>query len=175
MDVNLVTLASIHQAKLGNGGFFTANPDSGAPSAGDGVTEFAKRPWIDPPLGSFPFDEQDGINLPAIGNGFTVVLGFMVPNGSDGVINYISNNFLGGGFNQFSGDIIWQILADGRAIRNFSNIKAEKGTVGQGREISPIRIYSNQLIQYVVSHRANVGLNGQVVCSLNGYYYPSQN
>lgn len=169
----LTELVTIHQARLGDGGFFTSNPDTNAPPAGDGTIEISKRPWLDPPLGFYPFDEQDGNDLPAIGAGFVVVLSFKVPNGSDGVINYISNNFAAGGFTPFSGDIIWQILADGRAIRNFENIKAEKGTVEKGRKISPIRVYSNQLVQYTVKHVANVALAGQVICSCNGYYYPN--
>lgn len=171
---DLTELVTIHQAKLGAGGFFTAIPDVGAPPSGDGTGLISKRPWLDPPLGFYPFDEQNGIALPAISPNFSVVLEFRVPNGSDGVIKFISNNITGGGFTPFSGDIIWQILADGRAIRNFENIRAEKGTVEAGRAISPIRIYSNQLIQYVVSHVANVALAGQVICSCNGYYYPSQ-
>lgn len=173
---DLTELIAVHQAKLGNGGFFTSVPDVNSPPQGDGVAEITRRPWLDPPLGSYAFDEQDGILLPAVSaTVFTAVLTFRVPNGSDGVINFISNNFLGGGFTNFSGDIIWQILANGRPIRNFSNIRAEKGTVNQGRIISPIRIYSNQVIQYVVRHAANgVLTGGQVICSCNGNYYPSQ-
>lgn len=174
---DLTELVSVHQAKLGDGGFFTSFiPTSPDASKGDGVTEITRRPWLDPPLGSYAFDEQDGLLLPAVSaTVFTPVLTFRVPNGSDGVINFISNNFLGGGFTNFSGDIIWQILADGRPIRNFSNIRAEKGTVTNGRAISPIRIYSNQVIQYVVRHAANgVLTGGQVICSCNGNYYPSQ-
>jgi len=174
-DMDLTELVSKHQALLADGGFFANVPESSA-SPSQGVTEFARRPWLDPPLGSYSFDEENGILLPAISTLFTVVLEFLVPNGSDGVINYISNNFLAGGFIGFSGDIVWQILADGRPIRNFENIRSEKGTIGQGRKVSPIRIYSNQKIQYVVRHAANLALTGgQVVCSLNGYYYPSQN
>jgi hypothetical protein len=174
-SADLTELVAIQQAKLGNGGFFIAIPSSSSQPS-DGVTEFSRRPWLDPPLGSYAFDEQDGISLPAISaTVFTVVLQFQVPNGSDGVINFVSNNFIAGGFADFSGDIIWQILLNGKPVRNFSNIRAQKGTPAQGRQVSPIRIYSNQLVQYVVRHNANVALTGgQVVCSLNGNYYPSQ-
>lgn len=133
-----------------------------------------KRPWIDEPSGAVPFDAQAGINLPAVGAGDVVVLTMMVPQGYDGVIKWISNNVNFGGFVQFSGDIVWRIEADQKPIRNFENILAEKGTIDIPRPVSPIRIYSGQTITYVVNHEANVALNGQVVCSLSGYFYPSR-
>jgi hypothetical protein len=133
---------------------------------------FPRRPWIDEPSGSLPFDEQGGQALGIIGT-VTIVLDFYVPNGMDGVIKWISCNTVFP-FNNFSGDLVWQILQNGRAIRNFDNIRAEKGTIQIPRPISPIRIYSGDHIQFVVNHVANVALNGQIVCSLNGYFYPNQ-
>lgn len=173
---DLQELAILHQAKLGDGGFFSQfSPDSGGVNPSfQGLPEYTRRPWLDPPDGAVPFDEQDGIALPMVLGVDTTVLTFQVPDGFDGVINGVSNNFLGGGFVAFTGDIIWRILADGKAIRNFQNIRAEKGTVQQTRSVSPIRIFSKQTITYVVDHIANPLLNGQVVCSLTGYYYPSQ-
>lgn len=168
---SLQELANIHQELIGSKGilastFITPNPTINPTDV--------LRPWIDEPGGSIPFDEQNGIALPAVGAGASTVLSFQVPLGYDGVIKYISNNFLGGGFVDFSGDIQLQILADGRPIRNFSNILANKGTPGLQRPISPIRIYSGQIISYTVNHLANVGLAGNVVCSLTGYIYPSR-
>ena len=143
-----------------------------------------KRPWLEPPEGYSPFDAQDGIDLPVVGaasttpltsaTGAAVVLTFVVDNGYDGVINFLSDNFLGGGFQDFSGDIIWQLYADSAPIRNFNNITAQKGTVEQPRTVSPIRIYSGQTISFVVIHAANVTLNGPVVCTLTGYTYPNR-
>lgn len=173
---DLAELATLHQVKLGGGGFFNQiTPDTaGYQGAGSGTTEVVRRPWLEEPDGSVPFDEQGGVVLPASPSNDTIVLSFQVPDGFDGVINAVSNNFLGGGFVGFSGDIIWRILADGRAIRNFENIRAEKGTVEQPRKVSPIRIYSRQTVEYVVNHAANGLLNGQVICSATGYFYPSQ-
>lgn len=136
------------------------------------TTYFPKRPWIDEPDGSVPFDQQNGIALGVIGTSL-VVLDMIVPTGLDGVIKFISNN-VAFPFNEFSGDLQWQILRNNAAIRNFDNILNQKGTIAQGRPVSPIRIYSGDRIQYIVNHLANVALNGQVICSLNGYFYPSQ-
>lgn len=132
-----------------------------------------KRPWLEEPSGSVPLDEQDGVDLPGVGLS-AIVLEFLVPTGFDGVINYISNNVNFGGFVQFSDDIIWRILINQKPVRNFSNIRAEKGTIFQGRKISPIRLFSGNLVQYEVEHLANGALAGQVICSTNGYFYPSK-
>ena len=133
-----------------------------------------RRPWIDEPDGSVPFDPQGGV---AIGNpppaAQQVVLSMLVPTGYDGVIKAISCN-TAFPFNDFSGDLVWRLLQNGRAVRNFDNILAQKGTVQQPRNISPIRIYSGDLVQFVVTHIANVALNGNIICTLGGYFYPSQ-
>ena len=135
---------------------------------------FPRRPWIDEPDGSVPFDEQRGVDLtnpaPAPAQN---VLDFIVPNGMDGVIKWISNNTTFP-FNDYSGDLLWQILVDGKAVRNFDNILGQKGTKELPRPISPIRLYSGNHVQFTVQHLANPALNGQVTCSLGGYYYPSQ-
>ena len=153
-------------------------------SADEGNNVVVKRPWLDPPDGYSPFDAQAGIQLPALGaasttpltsaTGAAVVLTFVVENGYDGVINFLSDNFLGGGFQDFSGDIIWQLYADSKAIQNFSNITAQKGTVQQPRQISPLRIFSGQTISFVVIHANNIALSGPVVCTLTGYTYPNR-
>ena len=172
----LQELAAIHMELLGGKQLLSAYQDLSTPGPGGSLTGTLGaviRPWIDEPDGSVPFDEQFGIALPAVFGVETVVLSFQVPIGYDGVIKAISNNFLGGGFVDFSGHIQWRILADGKPIRNFSNILANKGTIAAGRIISPIRVYSGQVINYTVNHLANVGLVGQVVCSLTGYIYPS--
>lgn len=144
-----------------------------------------RRPWLDPPEGYAPFDAQMGTVLPPLGTPSTVPLlttatgatsvgSFMVEFGNDGVINALSCNFTGANFTDFSGDIVWILFADTRPIRNFQNILAQKGTVQVQRKVSPIRIYSGQLISWVVIHVNNAALNGPVICSLTGYTYPNR-
>lgn len=134
----------------------------------------AKRPWIDEPDGSVPFDPQNGIALGGISAiVFQVIMSFQVPVGSDGVIKFLNCNTTFP-FNDFSGDLVWQLRQNGRPIRNFDNIRNQKGTVAIPRTISPIRIYSADLIEWVVFHLANAGLNGNIVCGINGYTYPNQ-
>jgi len=136
------------------------------------TTYYPKRPWIDEPDGSVPFDYQQGLGLPAVG-GSVILIDFFVDVGKDGVIKFMSNNCIFP-FNDFSGDIQWQLLVNGKAVRNFDNMLAQKGTVGIPRPVSPIRLYSSDHVQVICNHLANVALNGNVVSSLLGYLYPSQ-
>ena len=132
-----------------------------------------KRPWIDEPSGSVPFDEQQGVAVPGVG-AQSIVLTYLVPTGDDGVIKYLSCNLTFCGFTEFSGDIVWRLLINQKPVKNFSNIKVEKGTIEIPRPISPLRLYSGDLVQWVILHVANAGLVGNTVCSINGYTYPSK-
>ncbi len=144
----------------------TLDPNPSAPT-------YVKRPWIDEPPGAQPFDLQNGIPIPAVG-GHATVLRLTVFEGSDGVIKYISNNVAQCGFTQFSGDLIWGILINGRAVQSFANILNEKGTIEIPRPISPLRIYSRDIVEYVIFHQANAGIVGETICCFNGYLYPSK-
>lgn len=131
-------------------------------------------PWVQPPQGHLPFLDHAALAVPgppgpaAAG----VVLTMNVPQGYDGVINAISNNYVAGGFVSGSGDLIWRILADGRAIRNFNNIIVEFGTLQIPRVVDGIRVFSGQAITYTINHPANAALGGNTVCTLKGYFYP---
>jgi hypothetical protein len=147
-----------------------------------------KRPWLDPPEGYNPFDYQAGVQLPVVGAASTTPLtlqlgaaevlnangALKMASGSDGVIDALSCNFTGAGFQDFSGDITWILFADSKPISNFNNIVAQKGTVQAPRKISPIRLYAGVTYTWVVIHNSNVALNGQVVCTMTGYSYPNR-
>lgn len=169
----LASLAIMQQTLIGNTGLLDVNANTGGIAGPPSAPTYIKRPWIDPPEGSASFDPQNGIALPGV-PGDTAVLTFTVDIGYDGVINAISHNFIGGGFTQFSGDIVWRLLINGKAVRNFSNMTAEKGTIEHQRVISPIRVFSGDVVTYVVNHVANPGLNGSVICSITGYTYPNR-
>ena len=130
-----------------------------------------KQPWLDEPSGSEPFDAQNNIALPAIGASATV-LSYTVPIGFDGVVKALSNNLTVCGFTEGDGSIIWRLFINGRAVRNFSNILVEKGTIQIPRPISPLRLFSGDQISWIV-YNISSALVGGTVCSLSGYIYPS--
>lgn len=163
----MTELANLHQLSVKGADILEAqNPSENI---------VVKRPWIDEPSGATSYDEQGGVALPALPDtGAITVLTVQCPVGSDGVIKNLACNVNFGGFVQFSGDIVWRLKINGRPVKNYSNILAEKGTSQVPRIISPIRIYSGDIVTWEVEHVANNLLAGQIICSLGGYTYPQK-
>lgn len=171
--MELANLAAWHQQRLGDMGYLAAPPEGavtqplGMPS---NPTAISRRVWVEEPPGSVPFDEQGQAALTGVAGTQTTVLELYVPAGYDGVIKWISNNMVGA-FQP--GAITWGIFVRGRPYRNFGTISFEKGTIAQGREISPIRLFACDDVEFRVTEVLG-GLGGTTVVSLTGYYYPSK-
>jgi hypothetical protein len=166
----LLELANLHNSLLVSGQLVASGTGDNANA--QLPTFVVQRPWVEPPEGSIPFDQQQVVVMPAVA-GTAVVVTIVVPDGYDGVIRAYSWNVTGGGFVQGSGDLQVQVLRDGAAIRNYDNILVEKGSIQTPRVISPLRVYSGQVITLVINHIANGLLAGNVIGCFSGYYYPS--
>lgn len=175
--LDLMNLAAWHFDRIGQMGYLAAQPEGsisqplGMPS--NPAATF-RRVWLDEPPGSIPFDEQGEVALPpAAGFGVDVpIVDFFVPLGFDGVIKWLSNNLVPGPLTP--GSVIWRLLVNRRAVRNFGNITTEKGTPFQGRIESPIRIFSGDHVQYVVNLPTGSGATGTTIASATGFYFPSK-
>jgi hypothetical protein len=167
---DLSELAILHNQLLTTGKLIITG--TGGDTAPLPTYSTVRRPWLDAPEGAVPFDPQTAVALGAVGTIVTVV-SLTVPDGYDGVINAYSWNFTGAGFVEGSGDLIAQVLRNTAAVRNYDNILVEKGTIAQPRPISPLRVYSGQIISLTVNHVANPLLVGNLVASFVGYFYPS--
>lgn len=135
----------------------------------DGLT-----PWVTPPAGFDSFDYNGVValvNPPAAGATANIIQ-FVVPAAYDGVIKRISHNTAFGGFVNGSGDIRWRILVGGVAARNYNNMLSEMGSQQIPREIAGIRVFSGQTVIYQCTHLANGALNGNVVATMGGWFYP---
>lgn len=175
---NLLELAALHNTLLvGTQAISTGTGDdttSGLP------TSVVKKPWLDAPDGSLPFDFGGAVALGGVGTTVIVPMtpgvalySFRVPTGYDGVINAYSWNFTGGGFTDGSGDLVGQIFRNTAAVRNYDAMLNERGTTTIPRNTAPIRIYSNDLITLQVQHASNGLLAGDIVGSFVGYFYPN--
>jgi hypothetical protein len=135
-------------------------------------------PWLVFPPDGESFHQAAGIVIPAITVGvYTVVVQIICPPGRNGVINQIANEYIGAGFTDYGGAIIWQILRNPgpgitAAERNYQAITASLGTTVAPTKIAPIRIFENDVIQLVVTNVAVVPA-GQIIAGLfGGYFYP---
>lgn len=141
-------------------------------SSTSGLPEPQSHIYYMPPDG-FPFNEVNYVDLPAIA-GTATIIDFQVPGGFNGVIRRIGNNFIGAGFQDGSGNLVWQILADGVPIRNHEHILGSLGNPALPSETDPIRIYEGQTITLIIQ---NVGVVvAEQACGgrLSGYFYPSE-
>jgi hypothetical protein len=126
------------------------------------------------PPGGKPFEFAAGVALPAIGATATVV-SFVVPKGQNGFVRRIANVFVGGGFTDFSGSIIWQILLD--QVKNvvapgFDNIIASLGAVSNPSNIDGIHVMEGSTVALIVKN-ISVVVAGQIIGGrLGGSFHP---
>src|SRR5579872_7503440 len=86
-------------------------------------------PWLIEPPDAESFHQASGILMPAQDGNFHTVVQVVCPEGRNGVLNKIANVVVGGGWSDFSGDAVWQIVRNpGNGItaaeRNYENILA---------------------------------------------------
>jgi hypothetical protein len=136
--------------------------------------------WVDPPTNWENIDQVAYALLPAIG-GTVIIISFIVPPGRNGVIQAIANNFVGGGWVEGSGDVIWKILVDGApppSATSYASIPASLGSPANPVRISGFRIFQNQTLTLVAFNNP-AGPDGGVVIAgqrvggrLLGFLYP---
>jgi hypothetical protein len=126
------------------------------------------------PPGGKPFEFAAGVTIPAIGATATVV-SFVVPKGQNGFIRRIANVFVGGGFTDFSGTIVWQILLDQTknvVAPGFDNIVASLGAVSNPTNIDGIHIFEGATAALIVKN-VSVVVSGQLIGGrLGGSFHP---
>jgi hypothetical protein len=130
-----------------------------------------KAAYLDMPEDGTPFNEVTYADLPAIG-AQAVIIQFTVPQGSNGVIKWIGNNYVGAGWTEGTGDLVYQLLADGQPIRNFERIIGSLGSPASPSETAPVRIYESQVIQLVCTNVSITVAQQLLGGRLSGWYYP---
>lgn len=130
--------------------------------------------WIFPSVNSIAFDNAGDITIPAIGTE-TPIFTFTVPRGFNGVLKTIGNAFIGGGFTDGSGSIVWRILQNNQAVRGKENILNSLGSVAQPSLIGGggfIRILENDIIAFTVLN-VSIVVAAQIIAGrLSGWFYP---
>ena len=153
--------------------------NAGGTAAGEvnaaGQMNVTQAPWVEKSAGSQPFTEmnQAAVTLPAVGAEATVIL-FQVPRRRNGVIEFIANQFVGGGWTEGTGDLVWRVEADGVPIQGYHNLIGSIGAIANPGWLgnSPIAVYENQRIALVVRNVA-VPVAGQPLLGLfRGRFYP---
>lgn len=132
--------------------------------------------WLYPPMQWENIDLLSYAALPAIAATVTI-LSFTVPIGRNGIINKVACNFVGGGWVEGSGDVLWRILVDGGTppgATNYDAIVASLGSPANPVGISGFRIFENQTLTLVCFNNAVVVAGQRVGARLCGYLYPRE-
>jgi len=123
------------------------------------------------------FEAHAYVPLPAIGAS-VVIVSVPIPEGRMAMLKRIANVFVGGGFQEGQGGIVWQILLDGTDVNNpsvapfFDNIVASLGSVSNPSQIDGIRCKESTLLQLVATN-VSIVVAGQLIGGrLGGYFYP---
>jgi hypothetical protein len=137
-------------------------------------------PWIYQPVNWENVDQINYALVPAIGS-TAIIITYVVPPGRNGIINKVACNFVGGGWVEGSGDIIWRILIDGTpppGATSYDSILASLGGPSQPTGIAGFRFFENQVLTFVAFNNPS-GANGGVVVAgqrvgarLTGWNYP---
>jgi hypothetical protein len=137
-------------------------------------------PWIYQPVNWENVDQINYALVPAIGS-TAVIISYVVPPGRNGIINKVACNFVGGGWVEGSGDIVWRILIDGTpppGATSYDSILASLGGPSQPTGIAGFRFFENQVLQFVAFNNPS-GANGGVVVAgqrvgarFTGWNYP---
>lgn len=138
-------------------------------------------PWIYQPTNWENVDQINYALVPAIGSTVTII-SYVVPPGRNGVINKVACNFVGGGWVEGSGDIIWRILVDGTpppGATSYDSILASLGSPASPTGIAGFRFFENQVITFVAFNNP-AGANGGVIVAgqrvgarFTGWNYPT--
>lgn len=132
--------------------------------------------WIYPPINWENIDQINYAALPAIGTE-AVILTFQVPLGRNGIINKVACNFVGGGWVEGSGDVLWRILVDQGTppgANSYEAILASLGSPAQPVGIAGFRIFENQVVTVEIFNNAVVVAGQKAGARLCGYLYPRE-
>lgn len=117
------------------------------------------------------FNRATYITIPAKGDTAAVVT-FVVPDGKNGVIDQIANNFVGGGFEDGSGAIVWRVMLDDIPAPGLEEMIASLGNPAAPSRTAPVRIFEGQTIELLVEN-INIIPAGQLIGGrLSGWFYP---
>lgn len=125
------------------------------------------------------FDFGGSIVIPAISaTVFSVVFSFTVPQKKNGIIDRLANVIVGGSFQDFSGDIVWQIALNLKnpsqplIAPNYNDITASFGAIAFPSEIAGIPVKEGQLVALLVRNNAILPAGQLIGGRFGGFFYP---
>lgn len=151
-----------------SGPILVADPPTAEEAAGKVSVELP--PWTFPTWDSLFFDRVGVVATPGLGLTSTIVT-FAMPAGYDGVVRWLSNVFLGAGFTDGSGNLIWQVLRDAQPVEDYENITAQLGTLPIPTDTF-IPVFENQIVSITITTVVLPGGGTSSGARLKGWRWP---
>jgi len=130
-------------------------------------------PWLFATASSRNLIQVAAISIPAVSVGaFTPIVDFKIDPGKNGVIKWFANQYVGGGFTDGSGSLIWRLAIDGVAVPGFENIIVSLGTNQIPSEIAPVRLFAGRRVQLLVTNVSIVPAGQIIEGGIRGWLYP---
>ena len=140
----------------------------------DGLLSGDLPPRVFPTVDSVSFDPTAYIALPAIGVTSTV-LSIQVDDGYIAVLRVMANVFVGAGWTEGSGALIWQLIDNDGVIRNYDNIVSSLGSVNNPQPLgggAGILVQEGHVVKLNVNNVSLAVGGAQVGARLGGWFFP---
>ncbi len=150
-------------------------------SAGQGqyAEESYAYPWVHMPALGEQFNIVASIECPAADGVDNTIQSFTCPVGYEGALWAVAHGYVGTGYIEASGDVLWRISINGRYPRGFDSIPLQLGShFGPWSLPAPIRFGASETITYTVAvpngSAVATGAGNYVFGVLAGYIWPSR-
>lgn len=137
-------------------------------------TPIALPIWNFPSSQSQPFDQAADVPLPAIGDTVPVVK-FTVEPALNGFIKNLGNVFLGGGFQDGQGGVVWALKVNGVAVPYYDQILNSLGAINAPSQLAAgISLKEGDVVELDVTN-VSITVAGQIIGGrIGGYFYPTE-
>ena len=140
------------------------------------LKNLALEPFNTPPEGNQPLNELGSVAGQGTAGTTPILVSFVTPNGWDGLIRFIVNQYNGTNFVNNSGMLIWALRINGLYIMGYEDIRSQFGGNNNGAEILPgVPIKSGQLVEVVCTVDPVFVPEGgtQLIAQITGFLYPN--
>lgn len=147
--------------------------------AGQYAEETYGYPWIHMAALGEQFNVVASIECPAADGSDNAIQTFTCPPGYEGALWGVAHGYVGMGYIEASGGVLWRIDINGRFPRGFNSIPLQLGShFGLWNLPGPIRFGANETITYTVNVPVGspvaTGAGNYVFGVLAGYIWPSR-
>lgn len=136
----------------------------------------ALEPFNTPPEGNVPMNEIGSVAGQGTAGTSPIIMSFLVPDGWDGLLQWIITQYTGTNLINNRGSLIWALRVNGLYIKGYHNIKSQFTGTSNGLSISPgVIVKSSQLVEIICTVDPTFTPEGgsEILGGVSGFFYPN--